>query len=61
MKFEMNPKIEEAWTIPSAFYTDEGIYELGKDRIFGRSWQFVTWEDSVRVPGSVYPVTLLPG
>ncbi len=61
MKFEMNPKIEEAWTIPSAFYTDERVYELGKERIFGRSWQFVTWEDSVRVPGSVYPFTLLPG
>ncbi len=61
MKFEMNPKIEEAWTIPSAFYADSEVYEASKEKIFTRSWQMVAWLDHVKVPGSVYPFTLLPG
>jgi choline monooxygenase len=61
MKFEMSPKIEEAWTIPSAFYSDLDVYEMSKERIFSRTWQLATWLDSVKVPGSVYPFTLLPG
>lgn len=61
MKFEMNPEITEAWTIPSAFYTNETIFRVSADKIFARSWQFTTWLDQVKVPGSVYPFMLLPG
>jgi choline monooxygenase len=59
--YEINPEITQAWTLPSAFYTEPSIYDLSRDRIFARSWQFTTWLDQVKVPGSVYPYTLLPG
>lgn len=61
MKFEMEKDVAKAWTIPSAFYTDADVYEASKDKIFARSWQLSAWLDHVKVPGSVYPFTLLPG
>ena len=60
-RFEMHEDISKASTIPSAFYTDPRVYEESKERIFAKSWQFVTHLDSVKVPGQVRPFTLLEG
>ncbi|MCH7905276.1 MAG: aromatic ring-hydroxylating dioxygenase subunit alpha [Armatimonadetes bacterium] len=60
-RFEMHEDVTRASTIPSAFYTDPQLYEESKERIFAKSWQFVTHLDSVQVPGQTYPFTLLEG
>jgi len=38
--FYIDPDIRQAKTLPSEFYTDERFFELSKERIFARTWQF---------------------
>lgn len=57
----VDPDIHRASTLPAAFYRDRDTYERSRERVFGRSWQFVGDLDQVRVPGQVTPVTLLEG
>lgn len=57
----IEPDIAKAWTLPSSFYHDPEVYRLSTDKIFARSWQFAAQADVVKVPGSVYPFTLLEG
>jgi choline monooxygenase len=59
--FEVHEDIRQAHTLPARVYTDPAIYEAAKERVFARSWQFVTDAESVRVPGQVHPFTLLEG
>ena len=47
---DQNP-IEQAFTIPSAWYTDERIAELERQAVFGGSWQIVARADQLRQPG----------
>ena len=56
--FEVDPDIRKARTLASEFYTDERFFELSKEKIFARSWQFVAGPE---VGNSLVPVTLLPG
>lgn len=56
--FDVDPDIRKARTLPSEFYTDAAFFELSKDRIFARSWQFVGRADE---PGNLRPFSLLPG
>jgi len=60
-RFDMHEDISKASTVPSAFYTDPRVYEECKERIFAKSWQFITHLDEVKVPGQVRPFTLLEG
>ncbi len=60
-RFEMNDDVTQASTIPSAFYTSDSVYEESKDKLFAKTWQFITHIDNVKVPGQVYPFTLLEG
>ncbi len=60
-RVEIEPDISIARTLPSHVYYDANVYESAKDKIFARSWQFVGTLADVRVPGTVYPLTLLPG
>ncbi len=53
--------IRQASTLPSAFYKDSAIYKDVIERVFARSWQFVGDLDQVKVPGAVWPLTLLEG
>jgi choline monooxygenase len=53
--------IEEASTLPGAFYTDPTIYDLSRECVFAPSWQFVGDVELARVPGQVHPFTLLEG
>jgi len=57
----VDARIEEASTLPSWFYRDPAIFDLVRERIFARSWQFIGDADCVRVPGTVQPFTLLEG
>jgi len=56
--FEIDPDIRRARTLPSRFFTDERYFELSKEKIFARTWQFVCRRDEIE---SLKPVTLLPG
>src|SRR5688500_18297571 len=40
-EFFIDPDIRKAKTLPARFYTDEDHFELSKERIFSRSWQFL--------------------
>jgi len=57
----INPDICEAETLPGMFYSDSSLYERAKEEIFARSWQLISHKESVRVPGQVFPFTLLEG
>lgn len=59
--FTVDPDITRAETLPGRAYCDPDVYELARERIFRRSWQFVGDADAVKVPGQVAPVTLLEG
>jgi choline monooxygenase len=56
--FEIDPDIRRAKTLASEFYTDATWFELSKERIFARTWQFAGRADE---PGSLRPYTMLPG
>ncbi len=57
-RFEIDADIRKARTLPSEFYTDARNFELSKEKIFARTWQFVGRADEVE---SLKPITLLPG
>jgi choline monooxygenase len=57
----INDDITRASTLPSTFYSDQTIFEAAREKIFTRSWQFMTDSDRLRVPGTVLPWSLLPG
>lgn len=58
---DIHPDIAKAWTPPAEFYLDAELYERSKERVFARTWQFITDETQVKVPGQVFPFTLLDG
>ena len=43
--------LERAHTLPASWYTDPAIHAAERDRIFGRSWQFVGRAEQVKEPG----------
>ncbi len=57
--FNINPDISLAETLPSEFYTDHKFFELSKEKIFSRSWQYCGDTDVVKVPGQIHPFYLL--
>ncbi len=60
-RYQIDPDITRASTLPGSFYSDLDAFELGKERYFARSWQFIGDDRLVKVPGQVAPVELLPG
>src|SRR5947209_2495897 len=44
--------LAEASTIPSAWYTDERVFELEQHAVFGSSWQVAGRFDQLREPGN---------
>jgi len=56
-----DPDISRAWTLPSRFYADPGVFSLLKEKVLARSWQFVGDLDLVKTPGQAHPFTLLEG
>jgi choline monooxygenase len=61
MDLGVHPDIAQASTLPSRFYTDPAVHDRVRERVFARSWQFLTDLSGVRVPGAVQPFTLLEG
>ena len=53
--------IRVARTLPPAFYLDAACFELARERIFARSWQWLGDVLDVAAPGSLSPRVLLPG
>ena len=59
--YAIDPDIEVATTLPSSFYRDPATYELVKERVFARTWQWIGDTDDVALPGSLSPRDMLPG
>src|SRR5947199_1254334 len=49
--YDASARLDRASTIPSAWYTDERVFELEKQTVFSRSWQFAARADQLRAPG----------
>jgi choline monooxygenase len=58
-RFYIDPDISVAKTLDTQFYTDPGVFELSRRKIFEKSWQYMGDEWLVSKPGSCYPFTLL--
>lgn len=56
--FEIDPEIRKAYTLPSEFYTDQHYFDLSKETVFCRSWQFA---GHVSSHDDLTPFTLLAG
>ncbi len=56
--FDIEPDIRKAKTLGTEFYTDPAFFEMSKEKIFARSWQFLGKADEVE---SLKPTTILPG
>ena len=55
------PLVEEAgssYTLPSYLYTDPDVYELEKEKIFYRTWQYVAPISSFKQPGDYSTVQI---
>jgi choline monooxygenase len=59
--FRIDPEIGGASTLPGRFYSDPEVFERCRERVFARAWHLVGDTDQVKVPGQVWPVTLLEG
>ena len=59
--FAIDSDIRRASTLPGHVYSDPAYFELQKDRVFARSWQWVGDAAKVRAPGRVFPFTMLEG
>ena len=56
--FEIDPDIRKAKTLSSDFYTDAAYFELSKEKIFARTWQFLGKADEFE---TLKPATILHG
>jgi choline monooxygenase len=56
--FEIDPDIRKAHTLPSDFYTDPAYFELSKEKIFARTWQYIG--ETEKNP-NLAPVNILDG
>lgn len=51
--------ISLAETLPAEFYRSKEIFDLSKEKIFARTWQFIGDTEIIKIPGQCYPVNLL--
>ncbi|MGI9067469.1 MAG: aromatic ring-hydroxylating oxygenase subunit alpha [Pyrinomonadaceae bacterium] len=58
--YDPNAPLEKALTIPSTWYTDEGLYQLEMRTVFANSWQMACRADQVVNPGQ-YVTTEIAG
>lgn len=49
---------QASYTLPSYLYTDPAIYELEKEKIFYRTWQYVAHKSSFENPGDYVTVKI---
>jgi choline monooxygenase len=58
--YDPNGPLAEASTIPAPWYTDERVFELERQTVFGSSWQLAARLEQVRDPGH-YVTTEIAG
>ena len=58
-KYFIDPDIKKASTLPAEFYRSSDVFELEKEKVFLKCWHFTGDTGIVKVPGSVYPFTLM--
>ena len=58
--YDPKTPLAEASTIPASWYTDERVFELERQTVFGRSWQLAARLDQLREPGH-YVTTEISG
>ena len=61
LPFETDSEIRRASTPPAEFYRSAEAYDLARERIFARSWQFIGDDHIARIPGAVHPFSFLEG
>lgn len=61
MAWGLHPDVTRSGTLPGRFYHDPGVFEASKEKVFASSWQFINEIEVCKVPGQVYPFTLLEG
>lgn len=61
LKINVDPNIETASTIPSVFYTSPDYFEIAKEKIFAKTWQFCLSTEDLPLAGQMVPASLLPG
>lgn len=61
MKYSVSEDIRKAETLPGSFYSDLEAFELIKERVFARSWQWLAVRNALGEPGRLLPVTFLEG
>ena len=59
--FTIDPDIRVAKTLPARVYSDPLLFDLQRERVFARTWQYAGHDDLIKVAGQVFPFTLLPG
>jgi choline monooxygenase len=52
--FRVESNIEDAWTLPSALYTDPNVFATEKEKIFSRTWQVAGHVSQVANPGDYF-------
>ncbi|HUS00605.1 MAG TPA: aromatic ring-hydroxylating dioxygenase subunit alpha, partial [Chitinophagaceae bacterium] len=57
--FFVDPDIAKAKTLHTDFYSDPGLFEVTKQKIFSTTWQYITDSNQLRETGDCYPFTLL--
>lgn len=60
-KRELTEVLQQPRTLRAAFYKSEEIYKRSLDLIFARSWQWLDDDRGLAEPGSLKPITILPG
>ena len=58
--YNPNTPVARASTIPATWYTDERVFHLEKETVFGQSWQFAARLDQLRESGN-YVTTEIAG
>lgn len=58
-KFNIDPDITKAETLPGSFYKDIEVFEQLKENVFVKTWQWIGDEDLVPFTESVFPFVLL--
>ena len=51
---EIERPIEDGWTLPAAWYSDESVSALEREQIFARAWQYAGRADAVQDHGSYF-------
>lgn len=58
MGLDINKDITKSSTLPADFYTSKEQFELLKEKVFAKSWHWITTENEIPHAGSTYPFNL---